>query len=374
MDDDAKTSIFGNSPSIDELLNESSVKIHTTSLNTEMGLTAYQSVVFQDQKLYSLFTDFIRNNNNFIKILPSLRTWLLDIINSNNHSLLSMGAPNSEIVKTQAALGIGFLARNEFSMTLNSILKPWATSDDPYKRLMVGWVLLGYLDGEDGLELRWPNILSLLKHWSSVDNYRLQWTSIITTTRLGLLADNEHSVYLEESLGIIKTICQGKQVGLFKSAISKSLRLLFSLSPYHAETVIMELASWLHEKNNVRLPDLAAELFVVVVDQKLDFDLQNNETVKSKLIWDFCEPDKKIFGAVYALSKQVFLHNKGSFVDFAMDKMVDWINTASRHGSEKKLVYLLRKLYIANESSQYISLVLNNERIKDPKFRTQVVE
>ncbi len=369
-----KSSIFGSEPTIDHLLAESFAETADASINTKTGKSSYQVVVFLDAKFFSLVTDMIRSGRNFVQIYPKLRTWLLELSNADHQTLVSLGALNTEIVRTQAALGIGFLAQREFTETLNSIVDEWAVSDDPYDRIAVGWALVGYLrpDDEESLQAHWPNVSSLIKHWSSLDNYRLQWTAVATTTRLALLASDQRPVYLTTSLAAIKTVCQSKTSVLFKAVVSKSLQIIFALSPYHAETVCLELGDWLKDSEHPQLADFAAEFFMALANKKIDTQNNADDQSKTILIWNLCDPYSDLFDATYRLMQQAFLHRKGSFIDFAIDQMVNWVTAMSAYPNgkgEDNLLFIFKKLHQRSAASKYISLVLKDKRIKNFNFQ-----
>ena len=299
---------------------------------------------------------------DLVSLRSVIRQWLVNLIKFDSNKIQQLGSFTPDLPRLQAGLGIGLLARTELD-ALSLIIRPWASSENPNDRLVVGWILLGYFE-ENSQSAYWSNVSSLLKHWSSLDNYYLRWTAIASTTRLGLIASPEDESALVLSMSVFKEVCKSGKVNLFRGTFSgvliKSLRFLFGISSYHARTIIIELASWLHDDETILIQDIAAELFVEIVNVTIPLEKGDSDS-ENISIWELCETESYILSdAIYQLIYRSLVHPKGSFVDYTVNQLSKSIKKLlEREIAPQKVVKnIFTQLREDQHTARYVQLIL----------------
>ena len=318
-----KPSIFNKGVSIGSFTKDGLVSIERQSITTEAGKLEFESISITNKDALLAIKQAIFQDYDLISLRGVIRQWLIGLIKSDNKKIERLGSIAPDLPRLQAGLGLGLLARSEVD-ALPVIIRPWASSENPNDRLMVGWILLGYFE-EDSQNSYWSNVSSLLRHWSSLDNYYYRWTAVASTTRLALIASPEDDEALMLCMSIYKDVCKSGQVNLFtgkfRGVLLRSLKFVFQLSAYHARTVILELSSWLDDEQTPNVKDLAAELFVEI----LNVGITVNEDVSRSgviSIWELCEMENyTVTDGVCNLLDQVLHHQKGTFVDYSVKQV-----------------------------------------------------
>lgn len=357
------SSIFERGVPISQFLQDGVVKITQESINTEAGKLSFDAISFESSEAMSFIRQIVLENHDLIGFRSVVNQWLISLIKSDNKKLQNLGSLNPDLPRIQAGLGLGILARNKLN-TLPQMVKPWADSENPGDRLMVGWILLGYFE-EVSQSTYWSNVSFLLKHWSSLDNYYFRWTAIASTTRLGLIVSPEDDSSLILSMSVFKEVCKSGQVNLFRGAfrgvLLKSLRFLFSLSTYHARVISMELASWLKDDRSL-LQDLGSELFVELVGITISADCEEFDS-KGVSIWDLCETESyTLSDAICQLISRALIHEKGTFVDYTIKQLSKSLQKFfERELSPQKAVKdIFSQLRQDKLTARYVPLILGN--------------
>lgn len=360
-----KSSIFENRSSIGSLAKDGIIKINRETINSEAGKLEFDSIRIENNQAFSTVRQIILTDYDLISLRTVVRRWLVNLIKSDNSKILELGSVTPDLTRIQAGLGIGLLARTELD-ALPLVIRPWANSENPNDRLMVGWILLGYFE-EDCQSTYWSTVSSLLKHWASLNNYYLRWTAIASTTRLGLIVSPKDDASLVLSLSIFKEVCKSGQVnlfgGMFRGVLLKSLRFLFGLSEYHARTITIELASWLEDDNSL-LADLAAELFIEIVGVTIVEDNDQGKSLKIS-IWELCESESYTLSeAVYKLVHQALLHQKGTFVDYTVMGLSKSFTKLLERDilPEKRVVSIFDQLRSDSRTAKYVPLILKDSQ------------
>lgn len=361
-----RTSMFDQDFSIQNLIDEGIVNSVSTKVETDAGKLVVDVVAIVDSKVYDRLIQLVLTNYDFVRIHPLIRLWLVKQIEKNNQDLYSVGAFDADVVKMQAALGLGILARHDFSIILSSTIGTWAGAENPNMRLLVGWVLLGYYQEEKSKEY-WSAISSLLGTWVSVGNYFTRWTAIASTTRLGLIYSLEDDTSLNVSLSVYKEISKLNlnQIKNFKGVLNKCIKFLFSLSPYHARIICNELASWLKEDKDSNLVNVASELFIEIVNTKIRTDA-NDSNKKDITLWELCENESYVLSdSIVQLIRQSLLHPRGKFVDRAVNEMHISVEEFLSNDlvQYKALNSILKQLNSDKSLSKYISLMLDKKHV-----------
>lgn len=318
-----KPSIFNKGVSIGSFTKDGLISIQRQSITTEAGKLEFESISITNNDALLVIKQTILQDYDLISLRGVIRQWLIGLIKSDNKKIEKLGSVVPDFPRLQAGLGIGLLARSEID-ALPLIIRPWASSENPNDRLMVGWILLGYFE-EDSHDSYWTNVSSLLKHWSSLDNYYYRWTAIASTTRLALISSTEDDEALMLCMSIYKNVCKSGQVNLFtgrfRGVLLKSLKFVFKRSSYHARTVILELASWLDGEQNSNIKDLAAELFVEILN--VGISISEDDSRSSEIsAWELCETENyTVTDATCKLLDQVLQHQKGSYVDYSVKQI-----------------------------------------------------
>lgn len=318
-----RPSIFNKGVSVESIIREGLASIEHQSIHTEAGKLEFESISITNNTALFGIKKLILRDYDLVSLRSVIRQWLIRIIKFDDKKIEKIGSVIPDIPRLQAGLGIGLLIRSELD-ALTSSIRPWATSENPNDRLMVGWILLGYFE-EDSQDSYWTNVSSLLRHWSSLDNYYYRWTAIASTTRLALISSPEDDEALMLCMSIYKDVCKSGQVNLFtgkfRGVLLKSLKFVFQLSAYHARTVILELASWLDNEQNSNIKDLAAELFVEILNVGITVseDVSHSSVIS---IWELCEMENyTVTDSICKLLDQVLQHQKGSYVDYSVKQI-----------------------------------------------------
>lgn len=365
----ANSSIFEKGIPISSFIQDGLAHVAQESINTEAGKLYFESISFKNDEIRLAFQRIILKNRDLISFRSTIREWLTTIIKSDDNKLQKLGSLTPDLPRVQSGLGLGSLARSELD-NLPLVIKPWASSENPNDRLMVGWMLLGYFE-EDVADNYWSNVSSLLKHWASIDNYYLRWTAIASTTRLGLIVSPEDDTSLVLSMSIFKEICKSGQTSMFRrtfrSVLLKSLRFLFSLSSYHARGIIIELASWINDQEHIHVQDTSAELFIELIDVTISVDSEDS-TSKGISVWKLCVTESYTLGeAVHRLIYRALTHQKGVFVDYTTDQLSKSLQKFLErdHNTQKAITNIFSQLRDDKLTEKYVSLILGNyqERI-----------
>lgn len=208
-----RPSIFNKGVSVESFIREGLASIVRQSINTEAGKLEFESISITNNTALFEIKKLILRDYDLVSLRSVIRQWLIRIIKFDDKKIEKTGSVIPDIPRLQAGLGIGLLIRSELD-ALTSSIRPWATSENPNDRLMVGWILLGYFE-EDSQDSYWTNVSSLLRHWSSLDNYYYRWTAIASTTRLALISSPEDDEALVLCMSIYKDVCKSGQVNLF---------------------------------------------------------------------------------------------------------------------------------------------------------------
>lgn len=85
--------------------------------------------------------------------------------------------------------------------------------------------------------------------------------------------------------------------------------------------MILELASWLDNEQNSNIKDLAAELFVEILNVGITVSEEvSHSSVIS--IWELCEMENyTVTDSICKLLDQVLQHQKGSYVDYSVKQI-----------------------------------------------------
>lgn len=365
----ANSSIFEKGIPISGYIQDGLAHVTQESINTEAGKLHFESISFKNDEIRLEFQRIVLKNQDLISFRSTVREWLTAIIKSDDNKLQKLGSLTPDLPRVQSGLGLGSLLRSNLD-NLPFIIKPWASSENPNDRLMVGWILLGYFE-ENVADNYWSNVSSLLRHWASIDNYYLRWTAIASTTRLGLIVSPEDDTSLVLSMSIFKEICKLGQTSMFRrtfrSVLLKSLRFLFSLSSYHARGIIIELASWINDQEHLYVQDNSAELFIELVDVTISVDNEDS-TSEGISVWELCVAESYTLGeAVHRLIYRALTHQKGAFVDYTTDQLSKSLQKflGRDRNPQKVITNIFSQLREDKLTEKYVSLILGDyqERI-----------
>jgi hypothetical protein len=416
---DAPLSLFDNQP--EDLLGDTGAVRDETFFNTASGRTRIEIIRFRSSNAQSRIVDLICGDYKFIRIYDKITAWLREFIEVNNITLKKLGSFEPELARTQAALAIGALARREYKHYLDNVIQKWALSKDVSLRFTVGWVLLGLIaeskrkssNGESEKQNTDPsnsiikgrrnitiwdkvmgdsavqedtlteNVLILLKHWITINNPFLQWTAVISASRIGLLEP-------DAVLKILKPAAGSRNAGV-REAVQITLGLLYLSGSNYACKVILKLAEWATDENEL-VQTLACREFVTLVQGRFDetdessaLDSRTNASTnvskrKTSLnLWDLlgneAEPvNKSIFDATYLLLSTSLQHRDAGFVDHVCNTIVQWvINT--EHSSSDAQNALLRLLHTAKNDvaiGRYVDFCLKYAELNHSTLAVQL--
>jgi hypothetical protein len=202
------------------------VMAHTTHdyQHTEFGITPVDAVSFDyDWLAEGVLTAVWRE---YDILAESLLQWIRAVSDDSDVN-----------VRLRAAWAVGNLARLNFASIRQQVLLPWISSGTR-RSARCAAEALGVAAGDDNLAI---SVLSLLRHWATVNNPNLNWTAVVAYgTNVGLK-------FLDEAMEALKQIgC--RQPSPLIEEVHESLHLLFfslgAFDPGVAADFLENLHGW----------------------------------------------------------------------------------------------------------------------------------
>ena len=357
------------------MLAETQTVIYENEYTVESGGATVQVVRFANMEIHRAVLDFIRTSLDIEPWLGVFTNLLAQICTMKQRDLHAMGTPLIDLTRSQAAIGLGELAKRDYAYYLSAVIRPWARSRDVFLRFIVGWVLFALATDENHRKA----IFSLLAHWGKSENVYLQWTAAATCSRVGLIDINE-------TLSISKFLLEHASSQYTLQALSLSFELLYT-NPENARQIINQLAAWItfahNEDGNNVLISRVPPLFLSLI--RLEFsneptDVFKNPPMEKKssasastsdsVLWYLLEQENDVESRNMVLSNIVFLlkacfmHDSARVVDQTCDIIQTWlIDTAEQPSVSSRLdaIYkILAPLYQERKTSQYLKHIIRD--------------
>ena len=363
------------------ILEKTGSQIVDFEFTVESGKTHLKVIDFIDPEYQSFVLDFLRSSVDLLKIRTQIEHLLIQICRLDGIDIHSLGTPLIDLTRSQAAIGLGELAKSDYEYFLSRIIRPWANSPDPFLRFLVGWVLFALATDESHRS----RIISLLTHWSKSKNIFLEWTAAAACSRLGLID-------LDQTLVIIRNlIISDYRYTVYATSVSLSL-LYFNHQ--NANKIINSIAGWAEsdEWGNDRkkyVQDNLAEIFLFLFADQIKSILdeitgvsKDNENKESNESEDNKNDDASIniwlllkelpYNEAQVLEKNIasllilcFRHQKAKVVDRICDILEKYISQSKPSWTASLVSVLSRVKMESRTGGRYIRLILNRSSIKN---------
>lgn len=335
----------------------------------ESGETEVITVEFIDPGIQKYALAFLRSSVDLEPLRATLIEWLIQVCTMDQIGLRALGVAMIDLTRSQAAIGLGELAKEDYGYYLSFIIRPWARSQDPFLRFVVGWVLFAL-----ATESKYRStVFSLLTHWAKSHSNYLKWTAAAACSRVGLID-------IDETLKIIKVLL-GTNSPYILYAVRVSIGLLY-LSAKNAYKIIEVFVSWLQSSEHDDSQNLINNIplvFLSLAQGKFADDMEFNDEGEvasdSQLtrigLWDLIgreidQGKSTLLTCVSALIQQGFYHERAYIVDWTCDLIEEWIIEADKKNNDQAFVnavcqvlILLRKDRVA---LRYINRLLASKR------------
>jgi hypothetical protein len=355
---------------ISNILEKTQTTTSRATYTVESGPTEVTTVEFVDSDVQKLALEFLRSSIDIGPVRSRLVDWLIQVCTMHQIDLRSMGATMIDLTRSQAAIGLGELAKDDYGHYLSFIIRPWARSRDSFLRFVVGWILFALATEDND---RSP-VFSLLTHWAKSGNDYLRWTAAAACSRVGLID-------IDETLKVIKTLLESDSPHILH-AVRVSIGLLY-LSAKNAYKIIEGFATWLQssQDNGVRIEliDNIPPMFLSFIQGKFadDVDLADedeptdNSSIPRIEVWhligrEMNQGDYTLSSSVTALIKQGFIHKSARVVDWTCEVIEQWITEADRQKGDQTFVNSVCRVLVPlredKTASRYIKRIVAGKK------------
>ncbi len=362
---------------ISNMLEESQTGLFKVDYTVESGSTEVTAVGFTDTDIHKAALEFMGSSIDIETLRSKLADLLIQICTMHQIDLRSMGAPMTDMTRSQAAIGLGELAKHDYVHYLSFVIRPWARSQDAFLRFLVGWVLFALATDV----AKRTSVFSLLMHWAKSKNDYLKWTAAAACSRVGL-------VDIDETLEIIKVLLEADSPHVLY-ALKVSLGLLY-LSAQNAYRIVEKFADWLQSSRDddtgLILKDNIPPLFLSFIQGKFADDMnpvdeQGNETEEKNdssftriEIWHLVE--REMSQGKYTLSRSIsslirygFIHNSARIVDWTCEVVEQWISEGNKQKDNQSFINSICQVLIPLREdrivSRYIRRIINSKKFTD---------
>lgn len=402
------------------LIDQSMAVRDQTYFNTASGKTSVEIIRFRDDRAQSRMLGLICSEYKFLRIYDKITDWLREFIEVSNSTLKRLGSFEPELARTQASLAVGVLAKREYKHYLDQVIQRWALSRDAMLRFNVGWALLGLISHieppdtpseknqqndktqnspivgrrtvnvwdkvfgeEDNVHdesVFEHNVTSLLKHWISLNNPYLQWTAVMSLSRVGLID-------IDQYWGVLLSAAKSRFPAV-RGAAQITVGLLYLTGSTYARSIIIQLAKW-SESENELLRDFACRQFLILVQGRFDEEddptkptgKQGSTRRRTLNLWDLLgtedqKDDTIIFDATCTLLNQSLNHQNGRFVDKVNNAIVQWLNNTDKSSNDDAKQALIRLFIQVSdhdvESKRQIAYALTYPQLDENSIATHL--
>lgn len=359
------------------MLQETGTGLYKDEYIVESGAVKVEVVGFVNADVHRAVLNFIGSSLDIEPLLKKISDLLAQICTMKQIDLHLMGTPLIDLSRSQAAVGLGELAKRNYAYYLSTVIRPWARSRDAFLRFTVGWILFALATEEN----KRSRVFALLTHWARSENVYFQWTAAATCSRVGL-------VDISKTLEIAKSLLEHASPYALQ-ALRLSLALLYT-NPENASQIMLRLADWVtlprNENSNDTLIDNIPPVFLSLIQIKsasgstdeldgsmTDGDKNASDAELGSVLWRILEQDDEsapynfvVADSITLLLKTCLTHNSAHIADKTCDAIEMWLtDTVDRPSTFliNAIYHILAPLYKDKKTSQYIKYVVNRTEL-----------
>jgi len=251
-------------------LEAAKARLGTGWVNTEFGPSITDTVALESAPLVEAVLNLVWHEYDIVR--EALLQWLQ-----------AAGGDRDAGVRIRCALAAGQLAEYDFGAVRSRLLLPWANSDSALMRASAAFAL-GVPAGETAA----GQVLGLLRHWATVDNPRLVWTTLAAYGSYVGLAFPHIAM-----TGLLAILLRGSGR---PADISQSVRRLFLVGTRQdaaiTTTVLAGLTDWMTQPNPAR--QLGMGSFLDLLDTASRPQQWESRTVWNRLVDQEARPHAAI--------------------------------------------------------------------------------
>lgn len=362
---------------ISNMLEETQTDLFGVEYTVESGLTEVTAVGFADPDTHKAALEFMRSSIDIETLRSKLADLLIQVCTMHQIDLRSMGTSMIDLMRSQAAIGLGELAKHDYAHYLSFIIRPWARSRDAFLRFIVGWILFALATDDT----RRASVFSLLTHWAKSNNDYLKWTAAAACSRVGLID-------IDETLDIIKVLLEADSPHI-SHALKVSLGLLY-LSAQNAYRIVEKFADWSQSSQDddtyPMLKDNIPPMFLSFIQGKFTDDVslvdeqgdetegENGSSFTRIEIWHLVEREMSqgkytLSRSISSLVRQGFIHNSARIVDWTCEVVEQWIAKGGKQKGNQSFISSICQVLIPLRedriASRYIRRIINSKKFTD---------
>lgn len=371
---DSATALAPFRKSISSILEETRTCLFEVEYTVESGPTKETTVGFADPDVHKAALGFMRSSVDIEPLRSKLSDLLVRICVMRQVDLHSLGTSMINLTRSQAAVGLGELAKHDYAYYLSFIIRPWARSQDAFLRFLVGWILFALSTDET----KRASVFSLLTHWAKSDNDYFKWTAAAACSRMGLID-------IDGTLEIIEVLLATDSSHVLR-ALGVSLGLL-SLSAQNAYRIVERFADWLQPAQDTDaypiLQDNIPPMFlsfvqgeftddVDLVDEREDDSAKGNDPSPNRMgIWhlvgrEMSRGEYTLSRSISTLVKQGFVHNSARIVDWTCEIVEQWIGEGGEWEDSQSIMNSICQVLVPLRddriASRYIGRIINSRK------------
>jgi hypothetical protein len=266
-DKDTETDpIFGKTRS--SFLKELCASLNKGVENTNHGLSQIEIIQLDNSAFQPAILSYTWNE--YSRLREPILLWLN-----------KLGSHKNFDVSSRAAAAVGELSKYDFTTVLETILQPWANSEDERLRKLAAFSLsIPVTDSNVA-----PQVLALLHHWCGLNNnFYLRWTA--TVAYGGYVGWRFPDIALRDLLKIVKSRNDSENEQLFFMA-AESITALFQAGKFISGQYLKVLSEIYQLIQQAKLKhEKVSGLLVFIylaIEAKISLDSENNDL--PTLLW-----------------------------------------------------------------------------------------
>ncbi|WP_448337228.1 hypothetical protein [Chloroflexus aurantiacus] len=260
------TNLFGSSYS--QRVNRVEATIKSGVEETKFGQNPVEVVEFNNPVMQPVVLRYVWNEFDHLREI--IVRWLRESV---------IGTPPD--MQVRAAVAVGELARYDFNYLYQETLHPWSMHSDPTIRGLAALALGIPAWDSDKSSL----VLSLLRHWSNINDWRLCWTAAAACG--GLVGRR----FLDPALQNLRDIAQKGELRLL-AILSQSMTNLFDVGeaiPEYRLKIVDTLLTWTAKPTTI-LGVTGLFVFLYIAETSRITALPEGDKWPF-LLWIICEDD-----------------------------------------------------------------------------------
>jgi hypothetical protein len=345
-------------------------------------------LTFEDNRVQPHILEFLRTSPDMSELRDVLQSELFTICQATNKELAEMGVGQFILTRSQAALGLGELAKNDYTYYFNTFIQPLS------KFVMAEKVLtaLDTIAGNTEREAILPTILGWIFHrlasdpthkdtvfiqlnqWIESDDINCQIVAASCCMAIGF-------VDIERTMEIVKKAMASPNM-LVIQAVYNSVQVIYQVAS-GATRLLYHFALWQRlpkdKPQNQRAANFALIFFLYLVRDYIYDDITTNENPMPNLqsnqqqasslrtIWAIIQDGKQrnltTEVDMLDLMKGCFVHRRAGVVNEMCNTIEHWITEADKQTAlQPIIVTILCTLDADNYAQRHIRRIINSSK------------